>query len=443
MMQRTVARMLVGCAVAVAGLMGAFLPAPTWAQGTGATVTEYALPPVVGDQQGSFEPWGVTAGADGAVWFSDGDAIGRITPGGAVRQYPIPTQSSGTGWMHLGPDRAVWFAERNVGKIGRITVSGRVTEYAVPSGPDSVPQGITTGSDGALWFTEQGANKIGRLTLTGQFTEYQVPTPNAGPLGITSGPDGALWFTERGAGQVGRMTLDGHFTEYTLPAGAFVQRITAGPDGALWFSELRANKLGRITTDGHYTDYPVSGGPVGITTGPDGALWYAGYSGNLIGRMTTNGQVTTYPVPTPNSGPLQIAVGPDAALWSPETGANQIARLQIPGVNGRGQVMASNGPGASATFTVSFSSATPGQGEVYFGTGPGCSGLVEVAAQDARPGTTQHTVVVTGNDLPGTVGDIGIQPGATYWYETVTATPAGMDIDNNAGKCYRVTVPTT
>jgi hypothetical protein len=112
------------------------------------------------------------------------------------------------------------------------------------------------------------------------------------------------------------------------------------------------------------------------------------------------------------------------------------------------QVAALAGPAPSAfavslkgQFTVSFSSAQPGQGMVYFGSGPGCSGLVEVATEDAGSGTTNHTVVVQGNDLPGTVGNNGIVPGTTYWYETVTATSGGETIDNNNGQCYEVTVP--
>jgi hypothetical protein len=80
---------------------------------------------------------------------------------------------------------------------------------------------------------------------------------------------------------------------------------------------------------------------------------------------------------------------------------------------------------------------------VYFGSGPGCSGLVEVATQDLRPGTASHTVVVTGNDLPGTVGNIGIQPGVTYWYEVVTVIRNGTEIDNNGGTCYSVSIPST
>jgi hypothetical protein len=61
---------------------------------------------------------------------------------------------------------------------------------------------------------------------------------------------------------------------------------------------------------------------------------------------------------------------------------------------------------------------------------------------DVAEGIVCHTVTVTGNDLPGTVGDNGIVPGATYWYEMVTVTTSGTEIDTNGGKCYKVTLPT-
>jgi hypothetical protein len=96
--------------------------------------------------------------------------------------------------------------------------------------------------------------------------------------------------------------------------------------------------------------------------------------------------------------------------------------------------------GLVARFTVDYTSTAPGQGEVLFGSGPGCSGLVETALGDHGAGTTHHWFVITGNDLPGTVGDNGITPGATYSYETVTMTKSGQEIDNNGGKCYTVTI---
>jgi lysophospholipase L1-like esterase len=94
-------------------------------------------------------------------------------------------------------------------------------------------------------------------------------------------------------------------------------------------------------------------------------------------------------------------------------------------------------------FFATFTSATPGQAKVYFGSGPSCLGLVEVATRDLQPaGGATHIVYVTGNDLPGTVGDNGIIPGIGYFYETVTITPVGQVIDNNGGKCYAGALPT-
>jgi hypothetical protein len=90
-------------------------------------------------------------------------------------------------------------------------------------------------------------------------------------------------------------------------------------------------------------------------------------------------------------------------------------------------------------FVTSFVSAQPGQGQTYFGSGPGCLGLVEVATQDLNPKSTVHIIHVIGNDLPGSVGDNGIVPGTTYWYENVTSSQAGTQVDNNGGNCYSTT----
>jgi hypothetical protein len=104
-------------------------------------------------------------------------------------------------------------------------------------------------------------------------------------------------------------------------------------------------------------------------------------------------------------------------------------------------VTSTGGVGTIGRFTVDYTSKTPGQGLVLFGSGPSCSGLVMTAMGDQGAGTSHHWFVVTGNDLPGTIGDIGIIPGATYWYEVATVTSAGTQIDDNGGKCYSVTIP--
>ena len=84
--------------------------------------------------------------------------------------------------------------------IGRITPGGAITEFSLPSG--SYPWGITAGPDGNLWFTELSGNNIARITTAGVITEFPVPTPGSAPSGITRGPDGNLWFAEGGASKI-------------------------------------------------------------------------------------------------------------------------------------------------------------------------------------------------------------------------------------------------
>jgi virginiamycin B lyase len=279
------------------------------------TINEYPVP------SGLDNPTGITAGSDGALWFTEYNGkIGRITTAGVVtNEYPVPpTNGSIVGIQGIteGSDGALWFTEINWNKIGRITTAGVVTnEYPVPTA-NSGPVWITAGSDGALWFTEDSGNQIGRITTAGVITEYALPTANSSPIGIAAGPDGALWFTEAGSNKIGRITTAGVITEYPVPTGGSdSQVITTGPDGALWFTEYGSNKIGRITTGGAVTEYPVptAGFPDGITAGPDGALWFTEISSDKIGRITTAGAVTDYAVP--NSSPIGITAGPDGALW--------------------------------------------------------------------------------------------------------------------------------
>src|SRR6266700_4797254 len=125
---------------------------------------------------------------------------------GKIREFAVPTANSRPVGITAGPDGALWFTENNTNKIGRITTAGVVTEFAVPTA-NSVPAAITAGPDGNLWFTEFGGNNIGRISPTGkhQLAEFAIPTANSGPSRITAGPDGNLWFTEGIGNKIGQL----------------------------------------------------------------------------------------------------------------------------------------------------------------------------------------------------------------------------------------------
>ena len=286
-------------------------------------------------------PFDITAGPDGAMWFTNYTSIGRISSNGTVTTYPLPNQGKEAGRITSGPDGALWFTEGYPDAIGRITTDGSFTEYPLPN-PASGVRGITKGPDGALWFTEWSGGKIGRITTSGIITEYQLPR-RASTDWITAGPDGAVWFTEENdGGYVGRITTNGTITEYLLPppiadwVSYGFTGITAGPDGALWITEWVGHRILRLTTTGSVTAYNLAGCPTetgicadGITVGPDGALWFTMFTANSIGRITTAGVVTQYPIPTSNSQSSGIATGPDGSVWFVEHAAGKIGRVLL------------------------------------------------------------------------------------------------------------------
>ena len=291
-----------------------------------ASFAEYTVPTANGI------PYGIVAGPDGAIWFTEYNTnnIGRLALG-VFAEYGIPTANSGPTSITVGPDNALWFTEALADKIGRITTSGTITEY--PLTANSAPYAIV--SDGvALWFTESASNKIGKITTSGTLSESFVLTANSQPQGIVRGSDGALWFVEHAANKIGRVTTGGVFTaEYIIPtsnSGAI--GIAAGPDGALWFTESAASQIGRITTAGVITNEfsiptPI-GNPLAIISGPGGALWFTENNADKIAQITTGGAVTEYAIPTANSAPIGLAT-PGGNVWFAESNANKIGVLVL------------------------------------------------------------------------------------------------------------------
>lgn len=290
---------------------------------------------------GDYSPLDITAGPDGALWFTNSisNTIGRMTTSGGVTLFPLAA-NSGAGVITAGPDGAMWFTTS--GGIGRITTSGAVTVFPVSGEVD----GITAGPDGALWFFTRAVlpngtqgttgQYIGRMTTSGAITKYTDPGIGPDIANITAGPDGALWFANlagNAAGSsIGRITTAGSVTTYSGPSIQAPIDITPGPDGALWFVNW-STSIGRITTSGVVTSYsgPKLNGVQTIAAGPDGAIWFANYSGpSAVGRMTTSGVVTNYYTDPSIDLPWIMTAGPDDAVWFTNTGNDTIGRIATP-----------------------------------------------------------------------------------------------------------------
>jgi virginiamycin B lyase len=238
----------------------------------------------------------------GNLYFTTtGDEIGRITPTGQITQNFAP---GGTD-LAVGADGNLWTALGNT--VERITPGGVVTNYAIPT-PNAQAGSITAGADGNIWFEETSTDTLGRINpTTGAITEFPLfqgafySATDYG--GLTAGPDGNVWFVSPIFYQIGKITPGGTVTEYTLPSnGNQPEQITAGPDGNVYITQPTynagrvADQIGQITPSGQITEFalPLLGGhtsfSTGITTGPGGTIDFNTTSG--LASITPAGVVT-------------------------------------------------------------------------------------------------------------------------------------------------------
>lgn len=361
-------------------------------------------------------------------WASIGAVLttfaGSLVGQSGVTEFVIPG-GNGPYAITSGPDGALWFTERLVGRIGRVTISAsltgtpfgtdryllqssNLTEYSVPSA-NSQPTGIANGPDGSLWFTEQSVGKIGRITTTGAITEFPLPSPSSGPVAIAAGPDGCLWFTDQNARKIGRITTSGVITEFAVPSGGSPKWIASGPDGNLWFTEFDSdldgnvglpgagNRVGRITTSGSLVEFdlPTSPprGPFVITSGPDGNLWFTERASNGIGRITTGGVLVEFLAQQPSSSPFGITRGPDGNLWFAEILGRRIVRITTAGSMTEFP-LAGDDP-LSAMFVQPYMITTGSDGNLWFTRGAGSISRLILPPPPAVPvPTTRGTVLV-------------------------------------------------
>jgi len=328
----------------------------------------------------------IASGPDGSLWFTDNGStsIGRITPTGSVKAYPVPTSSalsSGPGLFSLaaGPDGNMWFTEFYGNQVGRITPTGVITTFAVPAPAGAstgmAPYGITAGPDGNLWFTNDFANAVGRITPEGVITQFPVPSPDAtgatsivastdcimcGYL-ITAGPDNALWFTIPAANRIGRIDLAGVVTTYPVPTSATSSNatdpisladITSAPDGSLWFTQPADNQIGRITTGGAITEFAIprtTASPTMITPGPRGSAWFTASGTNALGRLASDGTFTQVTIPNAGAIPTDVVMDPSGRLRTTlvvETTPNDILQVASIG-SGSGAILRSRVQGTT------------------------------------------------------------------------------------------------
>jgi streptogramin lyase len=211
--------------------------------------------PIPGDESGE----AITA-AGGALWFVSEDGhshLDRLSTSGAITRVTAPgARSLEPGDVTAGPDGALWFTQTN--GIGRLTADGRYSSWPLPRRAGGLAA-IAVGSDGALWFTEYDARAIGRITTAGAVTEFPLGMAPDNPWDIVAAPDGALWFTTDSC--IGRITTAGGVTAWRVGGALHLFGLAAAPDGTFWVADDVGRAVWHFVPPAGYAAPAVPCGP--------------------------------------------------------------------------------------------------------------------------------------------------------------------------------------
>ncbi len=315
------------------------------------TFTEYNLP---GAQSA---PGDITVGPDGAVWFTVNTGIDRLTGGGTITSFPVPSNvivpaapAPGVYPGIASASGALWYGMSGIFPDDPSNADQHLIRQPISGAPtvgpllavDAVFQHLRAAPDGVtLWA---GA-------ISGDFGIVQHCSPvgcgetdlgaELFPGDVAVASDGDAYVTVMGLIPHDSLVLAispsaGVLHQFTLPDGTNPMGITFGPDGALWITLEGSNSIGRLTTSGAFTQFPLptpNANPFEIIKGTDGALWFTENAGNKIGRITTSGAITEYTVPTPNAHPSGITTCPQQCenaherIWFTETQAGKVGEF--------------------------------------------------------------------------------------------------------------------
>jgi len=175
------------------------------------------------------ESHGIAVGGDGALWIAGGSTLTRVTTDGHASRVGVPGDLPADGGITAAADGSLWYSSSPAAAVGRVDAGGQVTRFGVTGrpvdlvrGPGSANLWISTQNDGGgSWVTRMATQSFGPSRPSGWgcaqqnpaacwFRIQTVPTgdtrlfnTHGTPGGVTVGPDGNVWYTE--GGRIGRI----------------------------------------------------------------------------------------------------------------------------------------------------------------------------------------------------------------------------------------------
>ncbi len=267
-------------------------------------------------------PNDLTVGREGNLWFTESipsesgsPSIGRLTAGGQLTQFPTPVQSNLPYTLHErveqiipGPENDLWFIANGVGAnvLARITPAGALSQFPAQQvlegrgkpepKADEVPLALAKAANGNLWMGEEfEEGTIGLVEPGGVVRQFRVGEPGQGPVTpkdpMVGTPDGGVWFVEqRGFTQVGpEGAVLSHINVKEGVGTSFTGSVATSGDDVLWVTEQEAGEvLKRVTSTGEFGELVFCSSnetPEGMAVGPEGDLWFGARTGKDFGRL--------------------------------------------------------------------------------------------------------------------------------------------------------------
>jgi len=272
----------------------------------------------------------IANGSDGNRWFTESSefvvpaAIGRITPDGAVTEFPAECNGCILNDIVQGPGGILYFTS-NDPFLGGITTAGAL-QPAVPMPDTDVLAGNLAVHGDDLWITDFNNDSLWRYDIpTGLFTQFVVPEPSD----VAVDAVGIVWFAAPTAQAIGRLD-PGTGTITMTPTTRFPRDVAIAHDGQVWFTaRFSPQGVGRLDpTTGVVTEFPlIDVGPQSIAAAPDGSLWFTQTTKGNIARITNDGVITETKA-VKGSQPFGITVDGDGDPWYTMS-ANKIAEFQL------------------------------------------------------------------------------------------------------------------
>jgi streptogramin lyase len=281
------------------------------------------------------EPRAITNGSDGNRWFTEGTEftgapakIGRITPAGAVTEFPVECNGCIITDIAPGPGDTLYFTS-NDASLGSITTAGQQLA-SVPLPNSNALGGNLAVHGNDVWITDFNNDSLWRYTITsGEFTQFLVPEP----ADVAVDSLGRVWFTVPLDGDVDRLDSATGEVVSTDAGGLIPRALAVAADGQVWFTaRFTPQGVGRLdpdTTPHVVTTFPLTNvGPQGIAASPDGSMWFTQTTKGNIASINNAGVITEAKT-VKGSEPFGITVAPNGNPWYTMMSANKIATLQL------------------------------------------------------------------------------------------------------------------